>query len=283
MSEQSMPKVFVIGSPISHSKSPLIHNHWIKQKQLLGIYEKIEVLPQNLKSFIRDFAQEGFIGGNVTIPHKEAVLEHVDVIHPTAQRLSAANTLWLEEGKIHADNTDGYGFLANLDQNSPGWDQGSLSKKALILGAGGASRPIIDGLLDRGFDITITNRTAARTESLVDLFHTLGRGERVQMAQWQDRQVHLGDASLLVNTTSLGMTNQPPLEMDLKDLSASCLVTDIVYNPLKTELLLQAEQRGNPTVDGLGMLLHQAVPGFEKWFGTRPVVDNILREIILAA
>lgn len=276
-------KAFVIGFPISHSKSPVIHNHWLASKQLSGKYEKIAVDPQDLKNFVTSFAQNGYRGGNVTIPHKEAVLEHVDVIHPTAKRLKAANTLWMEDGKIHADNTDGYGFLANIDQNKPDWDQNDPVKKALILGAGGASRPIIDGLLARGFEIAITNRTTARSDAIVDLFRGLGFEGRIYAIDWEERSNVLSDRSLLVNTTALGMTGQPELEIDLKDLPSNSLVTDIVYSPLKTDLLLQAEKQGNPIVDGLGMLLHQAVPGFEKWFGSRPEVTDHLRELVLSA
>ncbi len=276
-------KAFVIGFPISHSKSPVIHNHWLTSKQLSGKYEKIAVDPHDLKNFITSFAQDGYLGGNVTIPHKEAVLEHVDVIHPTAKRLKAANTLWMEDGKVHADNTDGYGFLANIDQKKQNWDQNDPVKKALILGAGGASRPIIDGLLERGFEIAITNRTKARSDTIVDLFNGLGFEGRIHAIDWEDRNNALFDRSLLVNTTALGMTGQPELKIDLKDLPGGALVTDIVYSPLKTDLLLQAEKQGNPVVDGLGMLLHQAVPGFEKWFGSRPDVTDHLRELVLRA
>lgn len=276
-------KAFVIGFPISHSKSPIIHNHWLTSKQLSGKYEKISVDPHDLKNFITGFAQDGYLGGNITIPHKETVLEHVDVIHPTAKRLKAANTLWIEDGKIHADNTDGYGFLANIDQNKPNWDQNDPIKKALILGAGGASRPIIDGLLVRGFQIAVTNRTKARSDAIVDLFNDLGFEGQVYAIDWKERSNVLSDRSLLVNTTALGMTGQPELEIDLKTLSEDALVTDIVYSPLKTDLLLQAEKQGNPIVDGLGMLLHQAVPGFELWFGSRPEVTDHLRKLVLSA
>lgn len=283
MSEQPKNAAFVIGFPISHSKSPIIHNHWLKENDLIGIYEKIEVDPQDLGQFITSFAQNGYRGGNVTIPHKEAVLAHVDVIHPTAKRLQAANTLWIENGKIHADNTDGYGFLANIDQNKTGWDEQDQIKKSVILGAGGASRPIINGLLDRGFDITLTNRTKSRSEKIVDLFEAMGFQGKISALDWENRNQALANCSLLVNTTALGMTGQPELDIDLANLPQNALVTDIVYSPLKTGLLQQAEQRGNPIVDGLGMLLHQAVPGFEKWFGHRPIVTEQLRSLVLSA
>ncbi|MCV6574309.1 MAG: shikimate dehydrogenase [Cohaesibacter sp.] len=283
MQDQAMKKAFVIGFPISHSKSPIIHNHWLREHQLTGIYEKIAVDPKDLKDFIRQFKQQNYQGGNVTIPHKEAVLDHVDVIHPTAKRLQAANTLWLQNGQIHADNTDGYGFLANIDQNKPYWHQNDPVKQALILGAGGASRPIIDGLLERGFDITVTNRTRERSEAIVELFIKLGYQDHIKTIDWQDRNKAMTGQSLLVNTTALGMSGQPKLDIDLSDLPKTALVTDIVYTPLKTDLLLQAQERGNPNIDGLGMLLHQAVPGFEKWFGPRPKVSEYLRNLVLNA
>jgi shikimate dehydrogenase len=287
MSEQKNGKIlktaFVIGFPISHSKSPIIHNHWLNNLQIAGNYEKIAVDPHDLKEFITGFAQQGYCGGNVTIPHKEAVLAYVDVIYPTAKRLQAANTIWMENGKIHADNTDGYGFLANIDQNKPNWDQNDSVKQALILGAGGASRPIIDGLLARGFDIALTNRTKSRSDAIVDLFKSLGFEGRIEAIEWDAKNQALKDRSLLVNTTALGMTGQPELEIDLSTLPLEALVTDIVYNPLQTALLKQAQDRGNPNIDGLGMLLHQAVPGFEKWFGARPQVTQYLRDLVLAS
>lgn len=283
MQDQAMKKAFVIGFPISHSKSPIIHNHWLSQHQITGIYEKIAVDPKDLKDFIRQFKQQNYQGGNVTIPHKEAVLDYVDVIHPTAKRLQAANTLWLQNGQIHADNTDGYGFLANIDQNKPYWHQNDSVKQALILGAGGASRPIIDGLLERGFDIILTNRTRERSNAIVELFTKLGYQDRIKAIDWQDRNKAMTGQSLLVNTTALGMLGQPKLDIDLSNLPKTALVTDIVYTPLKTEILLQAQERGNPNIDGLGMLLHQAVPGFEKWFGLCPKVSEHLRNLVLNA
>ncbi|WP_316858394.1 shikimate dehydrogenase [uncultured Cohaesibacter sp.] len=274
-------KVFVIGWPIEQSKSPIIHGHWLKLHGLEGSYEKIAVHPDDLASFISSLKNQGFVGGNVTIPHKQAVLAHVDVIHPTAERLGAANTLWFEEGQLHADNTDGYGFLANLDQQAPGWDQLDRGK-ALILGAGGATRPIINGLFERGFDkLVITNRTMARAQELASLFANLGFGSRVSVLDWDNRSAELEDIDLVVNCSSLGMIGQPPLEMSLEGLQSSALVTDIVYNPLETGILRQARKAGNRVVDGLGMLLHQAVPGFEHWFGVRPTVTDQLREQVL--
>ena len=275
------PKAFVIGWPIEQSKSPLIHGHWLKEHGIAGSYEKIAVEPSDLGAFIASLKERGFVGGNVTIPHKQAVLDHVDVIHETAKRLGAANTLWFEGDALHADNTDGYGFLANLDQWAPGWDA-KQSGNALVLGAGGAARPIIDGLIGRNFEtITLVNRTRARAEELAQLFDALGFSNRVRVADWDNRSECLAEQSLVVNTSSLGMVGQPALEIALESLPSDALVTDIVYNPLETDLLTAAKAQGNKIVDGLGMLLHQAVPGFARWFGERPSVTDHLRTLVL--
>ena len=278
----SMKKAFVIGWPIAQSKSPVIHGHWLEQHGLEGSYEKIAVAPEELAGFVARMKEEGFSGGNVTIPHKAAILDHVDVIHPTAQRLGAANTIWFDGGALHADNTDGYGFLANLDQQAPGWE--TKDGKALVLGAGGAARPIIDGLISRGFcTVTVVNRTRTRAEELAAHFAGLGVGEKLAVGEWEKRSDLLEGVDCLVNTSSLGMLGQPPLEITLNALPRSAIVTDIVYNPLETDILRQARDQGNRTVDGLGMLLHQAVPGFEHWFGLRPEVTDELRDLVLKA
>nr|WP_321455195.1 shikimate dehydrogenase [uncultured Cohaesibacter sp.] len=276
-----LPKAFVIGWPIEQSKSPVIHGHWLRHYDLNGSYEKIAVAPEDLGRFIKEMQDKGFVGGNVTIPHKQAVLEFVDVIHPGAKRLQAANTLWFEGGALHAENTDGYGFLANLDQLQAGWDA-KKGGNALVLGAGGAARPVINGLLERGFNtVTIANRTIEKAETLIRLFSDLGFGDRVTVTSWDQRSEQLAEVDLLVNTSSLGMIGQPALDISLDPLPKTALVTDIVYNPLETDILRAARLRGNPVVDGLGMLLHQAVPGFEHWFGTRPVVTDALRNDVL--
>lgn len=280
-SQSSAPKAFVIGWPIEQSKSPIIHGHWLAKFGLAGSYEKIAVEPDALGHFIKEMKDKGFAGGNVTIPHKQAVLAFADVIHPSAEKLQAANTLWFEGGKLHADNTDGYGFLANLDQMQPGWDS-KKGSHAMVLGAGGAARPIINGLIDRGFSsITLANRTKEKAEALVSLFSDLGYGDHLQCIDWDERSEKLSDIDLLVNSSSLGMIGQPALELSLNALPSSALVTDIVYNPLETDLLRAARLRGNCVVNGLGMLLHQAVPGFEHWFGKRPAVTEALREEVL--
>lgn len=271
-----MKRAFVVGYPISHSRSPLIHGFWLKELGIQGRYERIAVEPAAFETFVTSLAEQGFVGGNVTVPHKEAAFRLARVDDPVARDLEAANTLWLENGVLKAMNTDVVGFLANLDQEAPGWS-GSLGR-AVVLGAGGASRAILYGLLQRGAgEILLVNRTLERAEALARHF-----GPKVRAFAWDQAEVALEGADLLVNTTSLGMKGQPPLDLDLSRLPKSALVTDIVYVPLETPLLAAARRLGLATVDGLGMLLHQAVPGFERWFGARPAVTPQLRALVLA-
>jgi shikimate dehydrogenase len=268
-------RAFVIGYPIKHSRSPLIHGHWLKQYGLDGAYEKIKVSPEALPSFLRKLDDQGFVGGNVTIPHKEAVMALCSTLSQTARMLGAVNTLWRDGQHLFGDNTDGIGFIANLDQNAPDWSHNAAH--ALVLGAGGASRAIIHGLLSRGVErISLVNRTLSRAEEVASLF-----GPRVMALAWSDVSEVLPDVDLIVNTTSLGMAGQPPLELDLDRVKDTVLVTDIVYVPLETPVLTKAKARGLKTVDGLGMLLHQAVPGFERWFGQKPTVTPELRALIV--
>lgn len=270
-----MKKAFVIGHPIAHSRSPLIHNFWLDELSIQGSYEKIDVAPADLEQFLQAAQNDGFVGGNVTIPHKEAARSLAANVTEIAGTLGAANTLYIGENGWDATNTDGYGFLANLDAEAPGWD--NQKSNAVIIGAGGASRAIIYALLQRGFaKIHLLNRTLSRAEQLADIF-----GPRIHPAALDTLPNHLSDANILVNTSSMGMQGQPPLTIDLSQLNKTALVTDIVYTPLVTGLLKAADAQGNPTVDGLGMLLHQAVPGFEKWFGARPTVSKALRTHIL--
>lgn len=268
---------FVIGHPIRHSRSPLIHRHWLEQAGLEGRYDPVDVAPENLPSFIsalRD-GSAGLTGGNVTIPHKEAVLDLVDDVDAIARQIGAANTLWLENGRVMATNTDAYGFTANLDEMAPGWDTG---KTAVVFGAGGASRAIIHALLSRGFEqVHIVNRTEARARALAETF-----GPRA-VAHGDDRlQDLLSGADLFVNTTSLGMGGTEVPEIDFTVMAENALVTDIVYIPLETPILAMAKRQDVKTVDGLGMLLHQAVPGFARWFGVTPQVTPDLRRLIIA-
>jgi shikimate dehydrogenase len=275
--ETQSVNAFVTGYPVKHSRSPLIHGYWLKQLGLAGTYRAHEVSVEDFAAFIASLKDgtSGFVGGNVTIPHKEAAFKLADRPDELSKELGASNTLWLEAGKLHATNTDGRGFTANLDERHPGWDR---SDRAVILGAGGASRAVIQAVRDRGFkEIHVVNRTVERARELADRF-----GERVHA----HAMVALGEvtqgAGLFINTTSLGMDGEAAPRIDFSSLAEGAVVTDIVYVPLKTPLLAQAKEQGFAIVDGLGMLLHQAVPGFEKWFGKRPAVDETLRALIIA-
>lgn len=268
---------FVVGDPIGHSRSPLIHRHWLEAAGLDGSYDAVKVTAEELPAFVTALkdGSSGFCGGNITIPHKEAILDLVDEADTIAQEIGAANTVWLENGRLKATNTDSHGFSANLDETAPGWGR---SGSAVVLGAGGASRAVIHALLVRGFNsIAIANRTRARAEALAGLF-----GPRVKAYGMEVVQDLVQGADLVVNTTSLGMngTGVPPL--DFTGMADNALVTDIVYVPLETPLLAMARRQGLATADGLGMLLHQAVPGFEKWFGMRPQVTPELRQLLIA-
>lgn len=265
----------VIGWPISHSRSPLIHRHWLKNFGIAGDYNAIGISPEDIGDFFSTFSASGLRGVNVTIPYKEVALSACDDIDDVARQVGAVNTLWLENGHLMGSNTDAYGFAANLDDFAPGWNENP--GPAIILGAGGASRAVIWSFLSNGFDpVHIVNRTFERAQSLAGQF-----GPRVKAHAWEDLPSLLPSANLLVNTTSLGMKGQNPLTIDLTMLPEKAIVSDIVYVPLQTDLLRQAKALGLRTVDGLGMLLHQAVPGFEKWFGHRPTVSRELRDLIL--
>lgn len=267
----------VIGWPVEHSRSPVIHRYWLQQYGLEGAYEKEAVRPEDLKSFLQQLWTHGYIGANVTLPHKEAALLAARSADEAAVAMGAANTLWLDpDGTLHASNTDAYGFITNLDAEAPQWNEGTGA--AMVLGAGGAARAILYGLIKATeAKILIANRTRARAESLAGVF-----GPRVEVIDWDARNAALAASGLLVNTTSLGMTGQAPLEIDLAGLPKDAVVADLVYNPLETALLADARARGLKCVDGLGMLLHQAVPGFERWFGVRPSVTPELRAHLAA-
>ncbi|MBF9048445.1 shikimate dehydrogenase [Roseobacter sp. HKCCD9010] len=268
----------VIGDPIAHSKSPVLHGHWLKRYGIDGHYVPLKVGHKDLKKCLRLLPRMGFRGINVTIPHKEQVLALADSVTDRAALIGAANTItFLSNGTIQADNTDGVGFLQNLHQNAPDWraDTGP----ALVLGAGGAARAIVSALLTDGApEVIVVNRTRARGEALRDQL-----GARVNVMDWTRIPDLLPEIDCLVNTTSLGMENGQPLNIDLSKIRPEALVTDIVYTPLHTPLLNLADAIGCPTVDGLGMLLHQAVPGFERWFGKLPEVDEDLRQAVLSA
>jgi len=276
MAQTDIPLAGVIGSPIAHSRSPLIHGHWLKTNGIRGYYIPMDVAADDLANVIRTLPKAGFVGVNITTPHKERVLEIADLITDRAALIGAANTLiFRKDGKIHADNTDGYGFMKNLEDAQSGWTP--KSGPAAVLGAGGASRAVIAALLDAGVpEILISNRTRVRADALQSEF-----GKRLVVYDWVQAGNMLEPATLVVNTTSLGMMGKPPLRVPLDGLRAGTLVTDLVYAPLKTKFLEVAEEMGCRAVDGLGMLLHQAVPGFERWFGVRPVVDASTRAAAL--
>lgn len=263
----------ILGWPIGHSRSPRVHGYWLDQYGLDGAYVPLAVHPDRFDEALRGLAAAGFRGVNITVPHKERAFRACDVLTDTAQRIGAVNTIVFEEdGSIRGDNTDAYGFIENIRQETE-WDGGI----SVVLGAGGAARAVCIALLDAGStELRLTNRTLSRAKNLAKEF-----GSRIKAYNWEDRCDTLSEASLLVNTTSLGMVGEPPLEITLDGLPQNAVVTDIVYAPLETDLLAQARGRGNPVVDGLGMLLHQARPGFEAWFGVRPEVTEGLRKFVL--
>lgn len=274
-----MRKAFVVGHPIAHSRSPLIHGHWLTRYGIAGSYERIDVPPDRFEAFFRGLAAAGFAGGNVTIPHKEAAFRLADTLTPRATKIGAVNTLVVDDdGSIHGDNTDAPGFIAHLEQTlGTGWLERS-NGTAIVLGAGGAARAVVAGLAECGMSrIRIANRTPERARALVEI-----EPQRVDVLDWVALPEALSEARLLVNTTSLGMTGHPPLDIDLRPLPNGAAVADIVYVPLETPLLAAARARGLATVDGLGMLLHQAVPGFSDWFGVRPEVTPELRALVVA-
>ena len=269
-------RAFVTGYPIKHSRSPLIHGHWLERFGIVGSYQALEVAPDDFGAFIAELKSgNGFVGGNVTIPHKESAYRLADRPDEIAQELGAVNTVWLEDGVLHASNTDGFGFTSNLDASHPGWDKTS---RAVVLGAGGASRAVIQALRDRGIsEIHVLNRTVERAKELRNRF-----GAQVYAHPLQALEEVSTGAGLFVNTTSLGMEGGEVPDIDFSRMCSGAVVTDIVYVPLKTPILKMAERQGYTTVDGLGMLLHQARPGFEKWFGQKPKVDETLRSLIIA-
>ena len=264
----------LIGWPAAHSRSPLIHHYWLRTLGIEGGYVIEAVPPDDLRDFVLRLSLRGFAGANVTIPHKENVLE-LSTPDARARAVGAANTLWFADGELHSTNTDVEGFINNLDACAPGWDK---ADEALVLGAGGSSRAVVFGLIERGIKrVHLVNRTLSRAQALAERF-----GDAVQAAKWEQVGELLPRARLLVNTTSLGMHGQGLLEVDVSRLPADAVVADLVYVPLETELLKAAKARGLRTADGLGMLLHQAVRGFELWFGQRPQVTPELRAIVEA-
>lgn len=274
---KGIPLAGVIGDPVAHSLSPKLHGHWLRRYGLAGHYIPMRIAQADLRDVLRTLPKMGFAGVNVTIPHKEHVLSIADSVTDRAVLIGAANTLtFTAQGTIQADNTDGVGFLASIRQSIPGWT--ASRGAALVLGSGGAAKAIVWALLDDGApEIFVANRTRARADGLKEQF-----GARVIPIDWTAISERVPKVSLIVNTTSLGMAGQPPLSLDLSGVQPATVVTDIVYVPLQTELLQLAESHGCQAVDGLGMLLHQAVPGFERWFNYTPMVDDDLRQAVLA-
>jgi shikimate dehydrogenase len=265
----------VIGWPVEHSRSPLIHDYWIRQFGLLAEYRREAVPPGRFTDFVAHLADHGYVGANVTVPHKQAALE-LSKPDALAAAVGATNTLWLEDGVLRSTNTDVEGFVASLDAGVPGWAKDVES--AVVLGAGGAARAIVFGLIGRGVrHIHVVNRSPDRAAALQQRF-----GGRVVPSRWEHRNDVLAAAGLLVNTTSLGMAGQPRLELDLAPLPAAAVVADIVYAPLVTPLLAAGRARGLRTVDGLGMLLQQAAGAFTRFFGVRPQVTQGLRTLVEA-
>lgn len=265
----------LIGWPAAHSRSPLIHHYWLRTLGLEGGYNIEAIPPEGFAEFVLHLSTHGFVGANVTIPHKERA---VALTKPDARAraVGAANTLWYEDGELRSTNTDIEGFINNLDACAPGWN--AATNDALVLGAGGSSRAVVFGLIERGVKrVHVANRTVERARALADQF-----GDRVHPVSWDSIGDLLPRVDLLVNTTSLGMHGQPALEIDVGRLPPHAVVADLVYVPLQTPLLAAARARGLKTADGLGMLLHQAVRGFELWFGQRPKVTPELRALIEA-
>ena len=276
MTDTRIPLAGVIGHPIAHSRSPHLHRHWLRQNGLPGYYIPMDIGPGDLAEVIRMLPRMGFVGVNITVPHKETVMNIADLITDRATLIGAANTLiFRKDGKIHADNTDGYGFIENLRTGAPDWSPGN--GPAAVLGAGGAARAVIASLNDAGVpEILLANRTRVRADKLREDF-----GKRVRVVDWVQAGNMLEEAALVVNTTSLGMTGKPEMRVPLDGLRKGMVVTDLVYNPLETRLLHAAREAGCTVVDGVGMLIYQAIPAFERWFGHRPKVDEAVRRAVL--
>ena len=273
------PRACVMGHPVAHSRSPMIHGYWLKNLGIAGSYELQDLSPEAFTGFVQSFAQNGFVGGNVTVPHKEAAFKLAQRREPAAEAIGAVNTLWLEDGLLVGGNSDTHGFIAHLDHTAPGWQV--KNGRAVVLGAGGSARSAVYGLAQRGFEVAIVNRTVDRARELAAHFNP-HFDNRISAHGHDALAELLPRADLLVNCTSCGMDGKPKLEIDLAQLKLSAVVYDVVYVPLETELLVQAKARGHRTVDGLGMLLEQAGYGFQKWFGASPEVTPELRAIVEA-
>ena len=266
----------VIGWPVDHSRSPRLHNHWLARHKIDGAYVPLAVAPARLENAIRGLSALGFLGVNVTVPHKEAVVPLLDALDPAATRIGAVNTIVVQDGQLHGSNTDGFGFLENLHVGAPNWR--TYAGPAVVVGAGGAAKAVAWALIDAGVpSLRLVNRTRARADALAEAI-----GPMASVVDWDMRTDALHDAALVVNTTTLGMSGQPPLDLELIHLPKAAVVNDIIYQPAETPLLIAARARGHVVVEGIGMLLHQARPGFRTWFGVDPQVDADLRQHVLA-
>lgn len=276
MTENAPPLAGVVGWPIAHSRSPVLHTHWLRRYGIAGYYIPIGIRQGDFEEGIRALPKLGFRGVNLTIPYKETILSMADSVSDRASLIGAANTItFREDGTIHADNTDGVGFLDSVRAAAPGWT--ARSGPALVIGAGGAARAVVSALLSAGVpEVRIANRTRQKAEMLAEHF-----GGRMVQVDWERAAEAADGAALIVNTTALGMLGKAPLNLSLDAAPQDALVVDIVYNPLETEFLARARARGLTGIDGLGMLLHQAAPGFESWFGVKPEVDDELRQVVL--
>jgi len=267
----------VMGWPVAHSRSPRLHGFWLERHGIDGAYVPLAVRPEDFALTLRALAAAGFRGVNITVPHKEAALAVCDEVDAAARRIGAVNTMLFNNGRLLGSNSDGYGFIENLRQNTPDWQ--ATGGPAVVLGAGGAARAVVIALLDAGApEVRVCNRTEGRAQALVTAL-----GGPLVVIPWDDRALAMRGAALIVNATSLGMSGQAPLDLDVNALPDDALVTDLVYAPLETPLLARARARGNRVVDGLGMLLHQARPGFAAWFGVMPEVTPELRAFVMAA
>ena len=268
------PKACVMGHRIAYSRSPVIHNYWLQSLGLRGAYERVDIAPDAFTEFFPRLSEHGYVGGNITTPHKDAAFRLVHEREAHADAIGAVNTVWYEDGRLVGGNTDYLGFLTNLDERAPGWDDAG---PALVIGAGGAARAVVYALVTRGLDVAVVNRTAEKGHALAQRF-----GPKVAGYGMPDTAGLLPEAHVVVNASSLGALGQPPLQLDADRLHPDSVVCDINYVPLKTALLIAAEHRGHRVADGLGMLMHQAVPGFVRWFGARPRVTPELRDLLEA-
>jgi shikimate dehydrogenase len=274
-----MRKACIVGWPVGHSRSPMIYKYWLRHHGIEGDYVKEAVTPDDIDAFLADLPGRGYVGCNITVPHKGAAFRAIQVKLPSAVACGSANLLWSKDGKLHGTNTDTFGFMTNLTLTVPDWNRPGAA--AVVLGAGGSTRTVLYGLLDAGVtQIRLINRTRVNAEELAQQFDP--SGVKIKVIDWADRSAAVRDASVVINTTTLGMKGDGTLGIDFSAADKRTVVTDLVYVPLETEFLADARRSGLRTVDGLGMLLHQAVPAFETYFGTRPAVTPELRALVVA-